>query len=177
MSTFKIIEPSIGYVPVTQVDTEQKHPLGFIARGADLATAVSSANQGAGQFIYLQGSNCSSAGRWVAISGNQAVLAGTVNSTSPSPLAVACGVLSATSQYGWAQIQGKCDFGLGTNSSIAAGNGIYFAAGTAGVVVTNVVAGNRVQGACFGASYTSSQSLSQSYFLNFPSYGVLTASQ
>jgi len=174
MSTFKIVDPLIGAQPVTQVDTVQRWPLGYVARGVDQGTGTGA--RAGGQFIYLQGSNCSSAGRWVAISGNQAVLAGTVNSTSPSPLAVACGVLSATSQYGWGMIQGPCDFGLGTNSSIAAGNGLYFAAGTAGVVVTNVVVGNRVQGACLGASYTSSQSLSQSYFLNFPSYGALTAS-
>ena len=84
--------------------------------------------------------------------------------------------LSATSVYGWAMVQGLCDFGLGTNSSLAAGNGLYFAAGTAGVVVSNVVLGNRVIGAVAGNSYTSTQSLSQSYYLQFPAYGGLTAS-
>lgn len=175
MSTYKIVDPTVGVVPVTQTDSVQRFPLGYLARGADLGSQASSLNQGGGQFVYIQGSNASSAGVFVAISGNQAVLAGTVNSTSPSPVGVACAVLSATSQFGWAMVQGLCDFARGTNSSVAAGGPVYVAAGTAGIAGSVSALGNRIIGACFGASYTSSQSNSMSVYLQFPSVNQLTA--
>lgn len=185
MSLFKITDPAVAGAPaVTVVDTTQRYPLGFIARGRDMSSGQSSANCGAGQFVYLQGSNAASAGQIVAYSGGQAVVIGTAATSSPSPLAVNCGVLSATSQYGWAMVQGKCDFGRGTDSSAAAGAAVYVPAATDGIGVTVAATSDGVVllGAClrnivFGAAYTSSQSLSQTYYLMFPRVGGLTASQ
>lgn len=169
MSTYKIVDQAVGAPsPVTQVDATQRFPLGFIARAADNSL-------GAAQFVYLQGSNVASVGQLVAISGNQAVLAGTVNSTAAGPVAVAAGVMSATNLYGWAQVQGICDFVKFTNSSVAAGAPVYMAAGTAGVVVTNVVAGNGIKGIVPTVSYTSSQTYGTAHLM-YPQVIGLTAS-
>lgn len=173
MSLYKIIDPHIGALAVSDTHSTPQFPLGYFARAKDMSSGTAPA-QGAG-FVYIQGSNASSVGVFVAISGNQAVLAGTVNSTSPSPVGVAAAILSATSVYGWAQVQGLCDFARGTNSSVAAGGPVYVAAGTAGIAGSVSALGNRIIGACFGASYTSSQSNSMSVYLMFPCVNQLTA--
>lgn len=181
VSNYKITDAYIGVSPVSATYSSPAAagvPLGYIARGADLGSGASAANMGAGEFIFVQGSNCSSVGRWVQVAGNSAVLAGTVNSVAPAPLGIACAVLSATNIYGWAQIAGNCDFVLGTNSSIATNALLYIANGTAGVAVTNVVIGNRIINAQAGGfgSYTSSASLSQTVWLNRPYQNGITAS-
>jgi len=185
MSLYKIEDPILAGAPVavTQVDSSTpRFPLGLIARGEDKTSGT--ARIGAGQFVYLQGSNAASVGMFVNYSANQAVLVGTGSTSSPGPLAVVCAVLTATSHYGWAQVQGLCDFARGTDSSVAAGAGVYIPAATDGIGVGPaatsdgvVLLGARVRNACFNASYTSSQSLSQSLYLMFPYVGGLTASQ
>lgn len=176
MSNFLVVDQHLGVpTPVSQTGTVQLTYLGHVARAADFTSGASSLNRGGAQFVYCQGSNVSSVGRWVQISNNSAVLVGTVNSTAACPVGVAAGVLSATNVFGWVMIQGVCDFVLGTNSSIPAGNSLFLAAGTAGVAVSNPVAGNRILGAACGASYTSSQSLSQTVQLFYPSIAGVTA--
>ncbi len=129
MSDYYIADPSIG----------------AIAYGVD-RTAATSLGGGAGEFVYCRGSNAASIGAFVQIQNGSAVALAAANSASNFPIGVACAVLSATSQYGWVQIQGRVDYAQGTNTSAAAGVPRYICAGTAGIVVSNVVAGNRIQG-------------------------------
>lgn len=169
MSNYVFIDNAIAAPgPVSATATVQQYDLGLEARAVDRSSGKSSVNMGGGVFIYCRGNNASSIGNWVMITNNSASLVGTVNSTAAAPLGVAAGVLSATNVFGWVMVQGICDFVLGTNSSIPAGNSLFLAAGTAGVGVSNPVAGNRIVGAALGASYTSSQSMSQTVQLNRP---------
>jgi cell shape-determining protein MreC len=165
MSTFKIVEPEIGAPsPVSATATVQGWPLGYLARAADQQTG--SANFGAGQFIYCQGSNVASVGQFVQIQNNSAVLL-TNNISQKFPVGVAAGVLSATNVYGWVQVQGLCDYARGTNSSIAAGVALY-GGSVNGYVNSASVDGGFVLGLVAPVSYTSSQSQSLTVQLNFP---------
>lgn len=178
ISQYKVIGPEVGGVAVSDVDTFKRFPLGFEVRGWRQATGSADSAFGAeaGVFKYAQGSNVSSAGQFVMHSAGSAVALAAANSASKFPVGVACAALSATGVYGWVQVEGPCDFARGTNSSIAAGVPLYIAAGTAGYLVTNVVAGNQVLGVVAPVSYTSSQSQSLSVQLNRPFLVGLTAS-
>lgn len=180
MSDFKIADPRIGVPqPVSATSTyatnELPFPLGMSARGIDQGSGTA-APLGAGVFVYARGSNVASRGQFVHLQGNSAVLLAAANSASKFPVGVAAGVLSATNVYGWVQVQGLCDYARGTNSSIAAGIPLYIAAGTAGYLLTNNVAGNMVLGVVAPNSYTSSQSQSLTVQLNYPRVVGLTAS-
>ena len=164
-----VIVNSIGAVsPVSATETSKRFALGVEMIAVDNQTGASSLNLGAGRFIYCQGSNVASVGQFVHISSNSAVLLAAANSTCEFPVGVAAGNLSATNVFGWVQVQGLCDYARGTNSSIAAAQQLYVCAGTAGLLVTNVVTGNRVQGVAAYASYTSSQSSNLSVQLMYP---------
>lgn len=169
MASSYVVVNSIGAVsPVSVTETSKRFALGLEMIAVDNQTGASSVNVGAGRFVYCQGSNVTAVGQFVHISSNSAVLLAAANSTCEFPVGVAAGNLSATSVFGWVQVQGLCDYAKGTNSSIAAAQQLYIAAGTAGFLVTNVVTGNRVQGVAAYASYTSSQSNSLSVQLQYP---------
>lgn len=175
MSNYKMIEPMQGAPsPASATATVQQWPLGYEAKFVDIQSGT--ANVGAGVFVYAQGSNCTAIGQAVALNGNQAVLLAAANSASKFPVGVAAGNLSATNVYGWVQVQGVADYVRGTNSAIAAGAPLYINAGTAGLIGSNVVAGNMVLGAVCPVSYTSSQSASMTVQLNRPIVVGLSAS-
>lgn len=169
MAASYVIVNSIGAVsPVSATETSKRFPLGVEMVAIDNQTGASSVNLGAGRFVYCQGSDVTALGQFVHISSNSAVQLAAANSTCEWPVGVAAGNLSATNVFGWVQVQGLCDYARGTNSSIAAAQQLYVCAGTVGLLVTNVVTGNRVQGVAAYASYTSSQSKSLSVQLNYP---------
>lgn len=163
MSKFIMIDAVAGAPgAMSDTGTDQKFPLGYIARAEDKQTGASSLYCGVGEFIYAAGSNVASIGQFVQVQeapgANTALLLAAGNSASKFPVGVAAGVLSATNVFGWVQVQGLCDYARGANTSIAAGLPLYICAGTAGLLVTNAVAGNQVLGAVAPVSYTSSQS-------------------
>lgn len=175
MSQFIVIQPTLGAPsPVSATGTDRLFPIGQTAMCEDRGSGASSVYRGAGEFVYLRGSNVASIGQYVHISNGSAVLLAAANSASFFPIGVAAGVLSASNVFGWVQIGGACDFAIGTNSSVAAGAALYIAAGTAGLLLSNAVAGNKVQGVCPIASFTSSQS-SMVVQLNRPSVIGVTA--
>lgn len=164
MANFVIVDGLVGAPsPVSQTDNVQKWPLGFVARGVDNATG--STNCGGGQFIYVQGSNVSSAGQWCSIVNNSAVIATTPR---PGPVGVACADgLTATSVYGWVQVQGKLDYGRGTNSTISTNQALYLGS-IVGVAHSASVDGGQVIGAVCASNYSTASSNSAWYFLQFP---------
>jgi hypothetical protein len=178
MSVYYVVDPIIGAQgPASLTGTVQNHPIGLRVKGEDKSSGGTSANVGAGQFVYCRGSDVTAIGQFVQISNSSAVLLAAANSTAYFPVGVAAGNLSASNVFGWVQVEGLCDYARGTNSSIGAGVNLYVCAGTSGLLVTNVVAGNRVQGIVANVSYTSSQSKSLSVQLmgaNF--FAGLTAS-
>jgi hypothetical protein len=178
ISQYKALDPAIGAGALSDIDTVKRFPLGYEVQAVRVATGSADTVPGweAGVFKYAQGSNVASVGQFVHLSQGSAVLLAAANSASKFPAGVACAVLGATSQYGWVQVEGPCDYARGTNSSIAAGVPLYIAAGTAGILVTNVVAGNQVLGAVAPASYTSSQSNSLTLQLARPHLVGVSAS-
>jgi hypothetical protein len=164
--------------PVTASETKPKWPLGYTALGIDRGNSTgSAASAGVGEFVYCRGSNAASAGAFVHIQNASALLLAAANSVSNFPIGVACAVLTATSHYGWVQVAGRVDYARGTNTANTAGIPRYICAGTPGIVVSDVVAGNRIQGLCVPANQTSTAAVSASgvYDLNRPFVAGLTA--
>jgi len=178
ISQYKLMGPNVGGIAVSDIDTVKRFPLGQELQGCRVGTgsADTALGQECGVFKYVQGSNIGSAGQFAMMSNGSAVLLAAANSAAKWPVGVACAALTATSQFGWMQVEGPCDFARGTNSSIAAAVPLYIAAGTAGLLVTNVVAGNQVLGVIAPVSYTSSQSSALSVNLARPFLVGLTAS-
>ena len=179
VSQYKILGANIGGGAISDIDTVKRFPLGLEVQVVRVATGASDTVPGfeAGVAKYVQGSNVASVGQFVHISQGSAVLLANANSASKFPIGIACAALTATSQYGWAMVEGPVDFARGTNSSIAAGAPLYLAAGSAGIAVSVVTSGNQIFGAVAPASYTSSQSNSMTVHLNRPMLiGVLVGS-
>lgn len=175
MSKFMVVDPFIGNpTPVSATATSAQFPIGLIARAEDKLTGASSLYRGCGEFIYAQGSNVTVIGQFVMVSNGSAVLLASANSGSAFPIGVAAGNLSASNVFGWVQVQGICDYAQGTNSSIAAGAPLYYAA-TAGIVNSVSALGSRIQGVVAPNSYTSSQSASLTVQLFRPFNAGLTA--
>lgn len=177
MSDYRVISPEAGFPQVSAADSSPLLPIGFEVQARD-AAAGTAAGGGFGVFQYCRGSNVASVGQFVHIINGSAVLLAVGNSASNFPIGVAAGVLSATNVYGWVQVQGRVDYARGTNTSNAAGAQRYICAGTAGIVVSNVVAGNRIQGLCVPADQSNTAAVSASgvYDLYRPFCAGLTAS-
>jgi hypothetical protein len=177
MSDFRMIYPDAGFPQVSAADSSPLLPVGFECPARDVAAGTGAAG-GFGVFQYCRGSNVASAGQFVQIINGSAVLLAAANSASNFPIGVAAGVLSATNVYGWVQVQGRVDYAKGTNTSNGAGVQRYICAGTPGIVVSNVVAGNRIQGLCVPADQSNTAAVSASgiYDLNRPFCAGLTAS-
>lgn len=174
ISQYKALGEWVGAGAFSDTETVQRFPLGFEVNGVKVASA-SNDTGGFGVFAYAQGSNVSSAGQFVHLHNQSAVLFASANSQSVLPVGVACAALSATNLYGWVQVQGYVDYAKGTNSSIAAGVGLY-PTGTAGVLATSGGTGNRVWGVVAPASYTSSQSNSLTVILQ-RNAGIVASNQ
>ena len=174
-ASFYANDPIFGVPgPHTATQTSALWGVGDVVGFADYQTGASSINRGAGNFMYLQGSNVTAIGQVVQISAGSAVLLNSANSASYLPVGVAAGNLSATNVFGWVQVYGSCDYLLGTNANIAAGVPLYMAA-TAGNVVSTPAAGSRIEGIVPIASYTSSD-IYALVFLNNPRIIGVTAS-
>lgn len=178
MSDYYIVNPILGNPgPVTRTDSSPQFPIGLEVDAVNRSAATSGGGA-AGRFVYARGSNVASVGAFCHIMNGSAVMLAVANSASAYPIGVAAGLLSATSVYGWVQVQGRVDYARGTNVSNAAGVQRYICAGTAGIVVSDVVAGNRIQGIAVPADQTATAAVSASgiYDLNRPFVAGLTAS-
>jgi len=194
MSNYVIVNPGIGGAPpVTQTDTYARFPLGITMLGSDLGVSTnvsgsagtSTAQQlGYGQFVYVQGSNISASGLVAMIvpqslpnsGGVYQAQACTAATNSMWPVGVAAAVLNATTQFGWVQVAGICDFVRFTNSSIAAGINLYQGA-TAGILHSASGGdGSWYRGIVPVQSYTSSQVVGTCYLAN-PQLNNLSAVQ
>ena len=169
MANFVIVDGLVGAPsPVTATDSVQKWPLGYIARGIDYNSATGntgSTNCGAGMFVYCAGSNVSSSGQWCSIVNGTAVIA---TGARPGPVGVAAADgLTATSVYGWVQVQGKLDYGKGTNTAISTNQALYLGS-IVGVAHSASVDGGFIAGAVCATSYATTNSNSAHYFLQFP---------
>jgi hypothetical protein len=181
MANFKIAAPQMGAPsPVSVTGTSQQWPLGYIARAIDYqTTATATASDcGVGEFLYAIGATAGapqSAGQLVMLSGNSAMLAGTVNRLSNLPLGIAAGAISASNVYGWVQVKGICDYAFMSNHAVAVGASAFVASTAGNIASTQGATGAAIYGIAFPVSATSAQSRSLTVALNYPHMGPSSA--
>lgn len=160
--------PVIGFQPVSNAETTQKHALGTIATAAD-------PTYGIGEFIYLKGVASNFVGALCTYVANTGV---TVLSTTSgivnggAPMCISMSTATAT-QFGWFQIGGDAVmFKTAVKvdpASATLGSHVYLSA-TAGRVMQTSVAGRQILGARFAATTTVTSTTSTAIVtLNRPS--------
>ena len=128
---FKIQETSLGWQPIADTSTTQKHKLGTIIRGVD-------PTYGGAEFIYLAGVTGTVVGSFVNYDDSFTTAINTGGLSTPRPVAVAMSA-NVGSQYGWYQISGLA-VGLKANSvSFAKGAAFGVATGKAIAVATGQI--------------------------------------
>src|SRR5512139_870888 len=161
MSDYVIADPIIAPGPTSATHTTPQFPIGAEVRAIDRAGATSGGGA-FGEFVYCRGSDVGSVGAFVQIQNGSAVMLAAANSACNFAVGVAAGLLSATNVYGWVQVQGRVDYARGTNVAMTAGVPRYICAGTAGIVLSNAVAGNRIQGLVVPVNQTGTAAVSAS---------------
>lgn len=112
--TYVIQENSLGFQPIADTSTVQKHPTGTIVRAHD-------PSYGAGEFIYLKGVASTAVGDAVtynSATGQTTRSAVGANKTLPVGFAMSANVAS---QWGWYQIAGIARATKAATISLAAG--------------------------------------------------------
>ena len=138
--TYRTVGPGIaGHQPIAETSTTKRHPLGTIIQAND-------PTYGAGEFIYLTGVANTLAGHIVHYDAVYVTAIHTSALDHPRPLAVAMSA-NVASQYGWYQISGQAVVLKSASLSLAAGDCIGAASGSAVVVAT----GSILQGMCVAA--------------------------
>lgn len=133
------IHQYIGFQPIANTETTQKHALGTRVRAID-------PTYGEGEFIYLAGVASTVVGSVVTYNPADHTTALLV-ANAIGPVAVAMSI-NVASQYGWYQVYGKA---VGKVLAAFADNANCYGTATAGSIDDAVVAGDRVQN-CKGAS-------------------------
>ena len=152
-ANFVVVDPVAGNPsPVSVTQSTPMFDLGQTAFAADRNTRGTAFYCGAGQFVYVQGSNVASRGQFCHIVSNSAVLLASGNSASFYPIGLACAALSATNVYGWVQVAGLADYATMTNADFAAGVRVAFGS-TAGQIGSVTALGSRIQGIILPVSY------------------------
>ncbi len=137
---YTITNNMVGASQITDVDSSQRHPLGFIVQAYD-------PTYGAGEFIYLKGVASTAVGSAVTYNlddGTTALLA----ANAIGPVAIAMSGNTAATTYGFYQISGKAVVKAGT----VADNANVYASGTPGTVDDAVVDGDMVHLAKFASA-------------------------
>ena len=136
---YTILDNMVGWQPIADTSTTQRHALGTIVRAADPIYGV-------GEFIYLSGASSTVLGSWVTYNqdDNSTTL---LAANAIGPVGVSMSI-NVASQYGWYQISGKA---IGKALTGFLDNANVYGTATAGSVDDAVVAGDRVQ-SCKGAS-------------------------
>lgn len=135
---WRIIFPAqIGWQPIDEVSTTQKHPLGTIVQAKDFGTN----DNGVGEFIYVKGVASGAVGAWVTYNADDYTTT-LLAANAIGPVGIMLAVLDASTDYGWIQIGGKA---VGLALASFADNGNVYATATAGSVDDAVVAGDRVK--------------------------------
>ena len=169
MANFRLIEPQFGMAPVTQTDTVQKWPLGYLARAEDKVSA--SSNMGVGEFVYCKAGAASfaAAGDFVFLGGNSAIVIGSASSQINYNMGVAAGAFSASNVYGWVQVKGFCGNANLQNATVAAGASAFIGSNTDSngqIASTQTATGNALMGIHFPNSVNSDSATNNPVFVN-----------
>lgn len=129
---FFVDDHRVGWQPIADTDTAQRHRLGTIVRGVDPTL-------GQGEFIYLKGIGSTVVRSIVNYDDDFTTALNTSAVTGPArPLAVAMSA-NVASQYGWYQISGLAVATKASTVSFADGAGLGAASGLAVAVATGTV--------------------------------------
>lgn len=133
---YTISTPSLGYPPITSIDTAvPKVALGTIVTATD-------PTYGSGEFILLKGLDSTVVGSWVTYNADDWTTTLAV-ADAVGPVAVAMGIC-VTGDYGWYQISGKA---VGKVLSGFVDNATPYLTSTAGSLDDTAVAGDYVHNA------------------------------
>ena len=129
---YTIVENMVGWQPIADTSTTQRHPLGMRVRASDPIYGV-------GEFIYLSGASSTVVGSWVTINqdDNSTTL---LAANAIGPVGVSMSI-NVASQYGWYQIAGKA---VGKALTGYLDNALVWGTSTAGSVDDAVVDGDMV---------------------------------
>lgn len=130
-------ETRAGFQPFANTETDQRAPLGTIARGTDPV-------YGGGEFIYLKGVASTVVGSLVLYDPYLGTTTLCPATGGIGPVAVAMSA-NVANQYGWYQISGVA--AVKAPNAMVVGAGVYMLAATPGSVDDAVVAGEQIQGA------------------------------
>lgn len=160
-----ISTPQIGFQPIANKETVQKHPLGTIVKAVD-------PTYGEGEFIYLKGVTSNFIGALVTYVANTGITALSTTSgvlTGGAPMAVSMSTAVAT-DYAWFQVGGDAVmYKTAVKFDPATNQHVYLSA-TAGRVMQTSVAGRQILGARFAATATVTSTTSTAIVtLNRPS--------
>jgi hypothetical protein len=129
---FRITESLVGFQPIANTETVQKHPLGTIVTAVDETL-------GGGEFIYLKGVASTVVGSIVNYDDGFQTALDTSAVTGPArPVAIAMSA-NVASQYGWYQISGLAVATKANTVSFADGAGLGAASGLAVAVATGTI--------------------------------------
>lgn len=133
---YSVVTPIIGYQPLANTETTQKHPIGTKITAVDPV-------YGQGEFVYLKGVASTAVGS-VVIFDQYAGTTALTAAGSRGPVAVAMSA-NVANQYGWYQVGGSAV----VKSLTVLTNGNVYVTATAGTVDDAVVAGDKIDGARF----------------------------
>jgi hypothetical protein len=139
----------VGAQPIATTDTVQNHPLGKIVTAKD-------PTYGEGEFIYLKGASSTAVGSWVTYNMDD----GTTTLIAPNaigPVAVSMSANSASTSYGWYQIQGKA---IASAADVADNAKVYIDT-AAGRCDDAVVAGDKVHNAKWASAEDTATNLAE----------------
>lgn len=167
-----VIEPRVVFQAIASTDTVQNHPYGTLVKAKD-------STYGAGEFIYLQGCSGGFSGALVTYVNTTGVTALSTTSgvlTGGAPMAVMMSALSATTLFGWCQVEGDAIvYKTAVKFNPATNQNVYLSA-TAGRIMQTSVAGRQVIGARFASTVTVTSTTSTAVItLNRPSQKSGTA--
>jgi hypothetical protein len=140
---YSILGPTIVPQLIADTSTVQKLPFGTIVQAVDPTYGIA-------QFQYVKGVTSGAAGSWVTINSDDWTTT-LLAANAIAPVGVLIAALSASTIFGWVQINGKV--AVGKCLTLFADNGRVYATATAGSVDDSSVAGDVVHGAK-GASTT-----------------------
>lgn len=139
----------VGYQPVSDTSTTQRHPLGMVAKGYDPV-------YGFGEFVYLKGVVGTVLGSWVTFNSlDGTTTLAIANAIGPIAIAMSANVAN---QYGWYQIDGLATTVCTTVSTVA-DNAVLYLTATGGQVDDSVVSGDFIYDAKAAALTTTNGTL------------------
>jgi len=144
---YQIVETTLGWQPIAETSTTQKHPLGSIVQAKHLT-------YGQGEFIYLKGVGSTSVGALVTYNVSYQTALGTSAVGVSNPFAVAMSA-NVANQYGWYQIGGLAIGSTAGTVSFAATAPFAVASGEMIAAVTT----NRLAGAVVAVANPSTTTL------------------